>query len=121
MIFLSKTPLQLFEYAFDDFIKIIISYREKYTVKRLQFEIELDKDDIYKYLFVNFFLSVYNFHSIDELWKQNSLIQKIVPQIISKNKYWKINKFFYISKCSELVTPRVDPNNKSEKIDEMIT
>ena len=39
----------------------------KYAEKRLQFEIELDKDDIYKYLFVNLFLSVYNFHSIDEL------------------------------------------------------
>lgn len=66
----------------------------KYAEKRLQFEIELDKDDIYKYLFVNLFLSVYNFHSIDGLWEQNSLIQTIVHQFISKNNYWKINKVF---------------------------
>ena len=66
----------------------------KYAEKRLQFEIELDKDDIYKYLFVNLFLSVYNFHSIDGLWEQNSLIQTIEHQFISKNNYWKINKVF---------------------------
>lgn len=119
--FLSKTPFQLFEYVFDDFVKTIIEYSEKFAEKRLQLEIELDKDDIYKYLFVNLFLSVYNFHSIDELWENNSLIQTIVPQIISKNMYWKISKVFYISQYSELVTPHIPSNNKSEKIDEMIS
>ena len=47
--FLSKTPFQLFEYVFDDFVKTIIEYSEKFAEKRLQLEIELDKDDIYKY------------------------------------------------------------------------
>ena len=99
----NSSPLQLFEYVFVDFINIVILYREKYAEKRLQLEIELDKDDIYKYLFVDLFLSIYNFHSIDELWEQTPLIQTIVPKIISKNKYWKICKVFYISKYSELL------------------
>ena len=89
---------------FDDFIKIFFSYNGKYPEKRLQLEIKLDKDDIYKYLFVNLLLSVYNFYSIDELGEQNSLIQTIVSQIISKNNYWKISKVFYISIYSEIVT-----------------
>ena len=33
--------------------------------------------------------------------------------------YWKISKVFHISQYSELVTPHIPPNNKSEKIDEM--
>ena len=70
---------------------------------------------------MNLFLSVYNFHSIDELWENNSLIQTIVTQIISKNMYWKISKVFYISQYSELVTPHISSNNKSEKIDEIIS
>ena len=65
---------------------------------------------------MNLLLSVYNFYSIDELGEQNSLIQTIVSQIISKNNYWKISKVFYISKYSELISPRIDPNNKSEKL-----
>jgi hypothetical protein len=59
---LSKTPLQLFEYVFDDFINFAISYIEKYAEKICQLEIELDKDDIYKYLFsliyINYYLNI---------------------------------------------------------------
>ena len=32
---LSKTPIQLLKYVFDDFIKIIISYIEKYAEKMI--------------------------------------------------------------------------------------
>ena len=50
------------------------------------------------------------------VWENNSMIKNQKSQIISKNKYIKINKYFYISDYSDNITPDININNKTEKI-----
>ena len=40
---------------------------------------------------------------------------------ISRDKYRNINKFFYISKYNGILTPFINENNKTDKIDEFIS
>ena len=89
-------------------------------MKRYGKNIKIHKDDIYKYIFIYIYLSVYNLHEIDMLWKKTKFFQTIIPQIISKRSYKTINKYFYISSYSDLITPNINQNNKTEKIDELL-
>ena len=71
-------------------------------------------------IYINIYLSVYNLHEIDILWKKTKLFQKIITQIISKRSYKTINKYFYISSYTDLIIPNINQNNKTEKIDELL-
>ena len=66
------------------------------------------------------FLSAYNFHEIEELWENNNLIKTNIPNIISRNKYREINKYFYIYHNCSILTPDINKDNKTDKINEHI-
>ena len=70
--------------------------------------------NIYLYIY----LSVYNLHEIDTLWKKTKLFQTIIPQTLSKRSYKTINKYPHTSSYSDLITPNINQNNKTEKINE---
>ena len=95
-LFMKMTPIQLFEYLFNDFIEYICKCSENCTNKRYGIKINFTKDNIYKYLYVYIFLSGYNYHEIEELWEKKNLIKTNCPNIISRNKHREINKYFIL-------------------------
>ena len=66
------------------------------------------------------FLSVYNFHEIEELWENNNMIIINISNIISRNKYREINKYFYIYHNCSTVPPDINKDHKTDKINELI-
>ena len=59
---------------------------------------------------------MYNFHEIEELWKNNNLIKTNIPNINSRNKYRDINKYFYIYHDCSIIIPNINKDNKTDKI-----
>jgi hypothetical protein len=53
-------PLSLYKFSFDEFISLIEKYSQSFALKRYGKNIKTSKDDIYKYIFVYKYLSVYN-------------------------------------------------------------
>jgi hypothetical protein len=48
----------LYKFSFDEFISQIEKYSQNFTLKRYGKNIKISKDDIYKYIFVDIYLSV---------------------------------------------------------------
>ena len=102
------------------FLPKIIEFTKDFVYKRYKKDIILSDEGIYKYLFVYQYLSIYDTIEIKLWWEKSFLFKSIVPKVISKNKYYFINKFIYISKYFPIKTPLVNINNKTEKIDKSI-
>ena len=49
------------------------------------------------------------------VWENNSIIKNQISQIISKNKYIKINKYFCIYDYFHNIATDININNKTEK------
>ena len=58
------------------------------------------KEDFYKYIVVYY---IYNFSEIYMLWQKSVLTSSVVPNIITKSLYKRINKYFYISTYIDLM------------------
>lgn len=118
--FKNMSPLQLFHYTLDDFIDKMAEYSEDYARLKIKEEVEVTKLDIFKYLFCFMYLSVFKVPEVDMLWKRSELYKTIIPQILSKHRYRKLNQVFHISKYNEDHEHHSMKDSRIEKIKEFI-
>lgn len=114
--FAKMTPFELYKYFFFDLCKEIAKYTNIFIVeenkdKKIDKDLKVTESDILLYLFIYIYLSVYNLPEIGMLWEKSILFKSIIPNIISKNKYNHINKYFTISYIT-----KEDKPEKAEKI-----
>lgn len=117
---LKYSPIELFLYFLDKFAESAANFSNKFAYKRYSENIKFSKGDILQYLLIYIFLSIYNYLEIFIVWENNSIIKNQISQIIPKNKYIKINNYYYISDYSDNITPDINLNNKTEKINFVI-
>ena len=93
------TPFDLFMFFYNEYSEIIANFTNENMQKNKNYSINsITKDDMIKYIFIFIYLSIYDFPEIEMLWEKSKFFKSIIPNIISKNKYITINKFFSISK-----------------------
>ena len=93
------TPIEIFFYFNDEFLDKILEFskgfeRNIYGVINYKFT----KMDLYKYIFIHIYISLYNVPEIKVLWDKDIMFLSIVLRIITKKNYEKINKYFFMSK-----------------------
>ena len=114
--FLKMTPYDLFVYYYDEFIQKICDYSNQYAIDTCNWiGANMTKQDIYLYLFVYIYLSVYDLPEIEMLWENSPNFKCIMPSIISKGRHGTINKYFQISSYFG-----EDRANKADKINGVI-
>ena len=93
------TPIEIFFYFYNEFLDKILEFskgfeRNIYGVINYKFT----KMDLYKYIFIHIYISLYNVPEIKMLWDKDIMFLSIVLRIITKKNYEKINKYFFMSK-----------------------
>ena len=104
--------IEIFFYFYDEFLEKTLEFSKEFAKNRYGVvNYKFTKIDLYKYIFVHLYLSLYNVPEIKMLWEKDIMFSSIVPRIISKKNYEKINKYLYISKYSDIFTSDLKKEN----------